>query len=129
MKMKITFSIWNIGEVLGALDKYASKGLISKSEFKTSLLNFISESIKMARLDSLQLLPFTSNSLITSWLIVLKHHMYEADALQVAASKEANCYLFLSADNKLIQVVNKEGVKALNIETEAEKALSTLEAI
>lgn len=125
-ELTFAFSIWNIGEVLGVFDRYASKGLINEEALKTTLLNFVSESIKMIRLNSLQVLPITMKSLIDSWLLVTKHHIYEADALQISTSKEAGCNLLLSADAKLIQVAEKEGINAVNIEAEPEKALKSL---
>lgn len=56
--------------------------------------------------------------------MVLKHHIYEADALQLSTSKEARCNLFLGADNKLVEIALKEGINAINIEEEPEKALN-----
>jgi len=125
-ELKFVFSIWNIGEVLGAFDMYVSRGLIPEEKLKTALLDFISESTKMVRLDSLQILPMTTKSLVDSWLLVMKHHIYEADALQISTSKESNCSLLLSADIKLVQLAEKEGIDAVNIETEPEKALTIL---
>ncbi|MEM2843069.1 MAG: type II toxin-antitoxin system VapC family toxin [Candidatus Bathyarchaeia archaeon] len=127
-ELTFAFSIWNIGEVLGVLDRYASKGLINEKALKTALLNFASESIKMIRLNSLQVLPITAKSLIDSWLLIMKHHIYEADALQISTSKEAGCSLLLSADAKLVQTAEKEGINAVNIEAEPEKALKSLKA-
>jgi len=124
--IKFVFSIWNIGEVLGVFDRYASKGLILQETLKTTLLDFISESTKMVRLGSLQILPMTTKSLVESWLLVMKHHIYEADALQISTSKEANCSLFLSADAVLVKVAEKEGINAVNVEVETKKALTTL---
>jgi len=124
--LKFTFSLWNVGETLGALDRYASRGLITEKMFKVALADFISESIKMARLHSLQILPITANCLIGSWLIVLKSHIYEADALQISTSKQARCDLLLSADNTLIQTAIKEGITAINIEKDPQKALDKL---
>lgn len=124
--LKFTFSLWNIGETLGALDRYVSRGLITEKMFKVALADFISESIKMARLHSLQILPITANCLIDSWLIVLKTHIYEADALQISTSKQARCNLLLSADNRLIRTAIKEGLTAINIEKDPQKALDKL---
>ncbi|MGB9959594.1 MAG: type II toxin-antitoxin system VapC family toxin [Candidatus Bathyarchaeales archaeon] len=126
-KLKIAFSIWNVGEVLGALDKYFSRKLLTEKEFKTALTDFILESIKMARLDALQILPITAKTITESWLMVLKHHIYEADALQIAASKEANCNILLTADEKLAKTAIKESIDAINIEKTPEKALNKLQ--
>ncbi|MEM2937540.1 MAG: type II toxin-antitoxin system VapC family toxin [Candidatus Bathyarchaeia archaeon] len=125
-KLNFAFSIWNVGEVLGTLDKYFSRKLLTEKEFKTALTDFILESIKMARLDALQILPITAKTLTESWLMVLKHHIYEADALQIAASKEANCNLFLTADKKLAKTATKEGINSINIEETPEKTLTKL---
>lgn len=89
--------------------------------FKVALAGFISESIKMARLHSHQILPITAKCLIDSWLIVLKTHIYEAEALQISTSKQARCNLLLSADNRLIQAAIKEGLTAINIEKNRRK--------
>lgn len=124
--LRFTFSLWNIGETLGAFNKYVSRGLITEKMLKVALTDFISESIKMARLHSLQILPISAKSLIESWLIILKHHVYEADALQISTSKQAGCDLLLSADNRLIQIAINEGLTAINIEKDPQKTLGKL---
>lgn len=124
--LRIAFSVWNIGEVFGVFDRYASRGSLPEEALKTALLDFISESIKMVRLGSLQILPMTTKSLVDSWLLVMTHHVYEADALQISTSKEAGCSLLLSADARLVDVAEKEDVNAVNIEAEPERALTIL---
>jgi len=125
-ELRFAFSIWNVGEVLGVFDRYVSRGLIAEEKLRAALLDFISESTKMIRLDSLQILPMTTRSFVDSWLLVLKHHIYEADALQVSASKESNCSVLLAADARLVQVAENEGIGAVNVEAEPEKALEML---
>lgn len=125
-KLRFAFSLWNIGEVIGALDRYASRDLLTKETFRTALTHFIAESIKMVRLQSLQILPLTANCLIQSWQTLLKNHIYEADALQISASKEAGCDLLLTADTRLTRAARKEGLEAVNIEKETEQALNKL---
>lgn len=122
-RVRMAFSVWNIGEALGVLDRYRTRKMISDENFETALKTLASESMKMIRLGVLQLLPITSRTLIESWLLVLQHHIYEADALQISSSKESGCDLFLGADNHLIQAAQKEGINALNFEAEPEKAL------
>lgn len=122
-RVRMAFSVWNIGEVLGVLDRYRTRKMISDENFETALKTLASESMKMIRLGVLQLLPITSRILIESWLLVLQHHIYEADALQISSSKESGCNLFLGVDNRLIQAAQKEGINALNFEAEPEKAL------
>jgi len=125
-RVRTAFSVWNIGEAIGVLDRYHTRKLIFTSEFETALSGLITESIKMIRLSSLQILPITPKSITESWQLVMKHHMYEADALQISSSKEAGCELFLGADDGLIRVALKEGIDAINIEREPQKALQQL---
>lgn len=124
--LRFMFSIWNVGEVFEAFDRYFSRGLLPEEAFKTALRDFISESTKMIRLDSLQILPMTTEVLVNSWLLVMKHHIYAADALQIAKAKEATCSLFLSADSRLVQAAEEEGLNAVNLEAEAEKVSAIL---
>jgi len=125
-RIKTVFSVWNIGEALGVLNRYLTRELLSVKEFETALTDLITESIKMIRLNSMQVLPITSKSLVESWLLVLRHQIYEADALQISSSKDADCDIFLGADKRVIQVAHEEGIHAINIETEAQEALNQL---
>ena len=52
-KMKISFSIWNIGEAVGVFDRYLVRDLISDVEFKRARADIVSESLKMSRLEAL----------------------------------------------------------------------------
>jgi len=125
-RIRAAFSVWNVGETLGVLDRYHTRNLISDRDLEAALRSLASESMKMIRLNSLQVLPITSENIIESWLLVLRHHIYEADALQISSSKEAGCNLFLGADARLIQAARKEGINALNVEIEPKKALKQI---
>jgi len=125
-RVKVGFSIWNVGEAIGVLDRYRRRELISDDAFQSIIAIFISESLKMTRLNALRILPISSKVLVECWLLVVKHHICEADALQISSSKEAGCDLFLGADSRLIETAQKEGVNAVNIETETRKAIRQL---
>jgi len=127
--IKTVFSVWNVGEALGVLDRYRRRNLLSDDEFETAIKGLISESLKMCRLDSLEILPITSISLVESWFLVLKHQIYVADALQISSSKESQCSLFLAADSKLIQIAIKEKLNAVNIETDPQEAINWLNSV
>ena len=122
----VAFSVWNIGETIGVLDRYHSRKLITQKEFESALSDLIGESTKMLRLNSLLLLPVTSRSMVESWRLIMTHHIYEADALQLSSCQEAGCQLFLSADNALIHAVRNEGIEAMNIERDTELALGKI---
>ena len=122
-KIKISFSIWNIGEAVGVFDRYLVRGLISDVEFKRARADIVSESLKMSRLEALSLLPITYFALAASWSLVPKHHIYVADALQISSSKEAGSDLFLGADKRLLDAASAEGIKVINVEFNPEEAL------
>jgi len=126
-ELRLVFSIWNVGEIIGVLDRYASRKLITVEALRAALSKFVLESMKMVRLDSLQIMPITSISLSSSWLLITRHHVYEADALQISTSLEAGCDFLFSADVDLVRVAEKEDIKAINIEAEPERALGILQ--
>lgn len=115
---RIIMSLWNVGEVLGVLDRYRSRKFLDNETLLKTVGIFLSESEKMVRLGGMQILPLALNILTETYYILIKHHIYEADALQVASCKISQCNLFLSADSELISVARSENIEALNIETD-----------
>ena len=118
---RIVFSIWNIGEVLGVLDMYRSRKLLDDEAVLKSTGIFLAESEKMIRLGGMQILPLALDILTENYSLILKHHIYQADALQVATCKLTESKLFLSADKELLSVARAENLEALNIETDEEQ--------
>ena len=123
---KIITSIWSIGEVLGALDIYRSRKLISEVAFHETVNAFLAESEKMLRLGGMQIIPLTSETLVGAYGIILKHHVYEADAVQLATSKASKSAIFLSADKPLLAVAKAEEIYAFDIEVDAERIMENL---
>jgi len=123
---RIATSLWNVGEVLGVLDTYRSRKLIDNRAFQESLVSFLAESLKMIRLGSMEIIPVTADLLTETYDLILKHHIYQADALQVAACRIANCKIFLSADSRLLEVARGESLNAFNIERQEDKIRSLL---
>ena len=124
--LRIAFSIWNIGEAVGVFDRYRVRGLISEAEFKRARSDLVSESIKMSRLESLNILPMTSSALAASWSLVSRYHIYVADALQISSSKEACAETFLGADRRLLEAASAEGLKVVNVESDPDEALRNI---
>jgi len=116
-ELRLTLSIWNIGEVIGVLDRYLARRLITEKEFAAARSDLVSETLKLSRLDSLDLLPVTSALLSQSWTLIAKHHIYEADALQISSCKGAECSMFLTADKRLLEAALHEGLNAVNVES------------
>jgi len=112
-EVKLSFSLWNIGEILGVLNKYRQRGWLGDSEYRTARGMFLSETIRMSRLGLLKIIPLRLNIVIESWKIVEKHDIYEADAIQIASAKHIKASEFYTADKKLCDIASKEGVKVV----------------
>jgi predicted nucleic acid-binding protein len=117
----IVISLWNVGEVIGVLDRYHERKLLDEDAVMKALKNFLGESEKMMRLGSLRILPLGVDILTETYALVLRHHIYQADALQIATCKISGSTALLSADKKLLEVARAEGLEALDIETDEEQ--------
>jgi len=122
----ISFSMWNVGELIGALDEHLSRKVISETQFRTSIRDFVAETIKLFRLGYLNVRSPTAEIFADAWRLIFSNHIYEADAIQIATAKNLECDLFLSADAELVKVAKQTNLQAANVETEAEKILSRL---
>jgi predicted nucleic acid-binding protein len=126
--IQMAFSIWNVGEVLGVLDKYRAKRILSESEWRISFRNLALESTKMLRLGALIVCPITSDALVDSWVVSIGSHIYQADALQIVSARELGCGLLLTADGKLLEAAKSCGLRAFHVESQADEVREALEA-
>jgi predicted nucleic acid-binding protein len=108
----IAFSSWNIGETLGAFDNACVKGALSPEDYLTVKRRFLIETRRLLRLGMLMLVPVKFKLLIESWNLIEKHHMYEADALQIASAKAVKAAQFFTGDKRVYETANIEGLKS-----------------
>lgn len=125
-EQRIITSVWNLGEAVGVLDRYRSRKLLNQEEFLEALASFLAESEKMIHLGSMQVLPLALDTLIETYMLELKYHIYQADALQIATCKLSNAKLLLSADKQLLNAARGEGIETLDIEIEQDQISSRL---
>jgi predicted nucleic acid-binding protein len=111
--VKLAFSLWNIGEVLGALDKARCLNSISEEDHTRARGMFLSETRRLTRLGLVILVPIKSIILTYSWRLLEKHHIYQADALQIASAKHVHAAQFLVADKRLHEAACKEGLNSI----------------
>jgi len=114
-EVKLSFSLWNIGEMLGVLGKYRQRGSLGDSEYRAARGMFLSETIRMLRLGLLKIVPLKLDIITESWRIVEKYSIYEADAIQITSAKYVKASEFYTADKELCDIAVKEGVKAVCI--------------
>jgi len=106
------FSVWNVGEVLGALDTYYRRKWLESEDYKAARESFIAETVRLLKLGVAKVVPVRSRLLAECWLLVEKHHIYEADALQIVSAKHLGVDQLLSGDQRLVDISNKEEVNA-----------------
>ena len=108
----LSFSTWNIGEVLGVFDRARRVGRIDEDTYNTVKKRFLLELRRLIKLKRIILIPIKMKILVDSWKLIEKYHIYQADALQIASAKEANATEFLTADKVVHRVAVKENIKS-----------------
>ncbi len=107
---EICLSQWNILEALVVFDKYSRRlGIDAK---KTSRL-MLREIKTLLRLRGIRLLGVTSSVIKRSMRLVLGHHIYSADAIQVVTAQMCGTSFFVTADKRLGRVAEKEGLSVV----------------
>ncbi|MGB9658920.1 MAG: type II toxin-antitoxin system VapC family toxin [Nitrososphaerales archaeon] len=109
-ELTLAFSSWNIGEVLGAFDKALMKNILNPEDFLKAKSRFLLEAKRLLKLGVLRLVPVRFKLLIKSWDILEKHHIYQADALQIASAKSVNATKFFTGDKRVYEVAKAEGL-------------------
>ncbi|MEM3419090.1 MAG: type II toxin-antitoxin system VapC family toxin [Nitrososphaerota archaeon] len=117
-ELSMATSIWNFGEVLGVLDERRRRKWLSEEEFTKVLENFTSEIIRLLHLKILEVFPVLNTMLVETWPLILKEHIYEADALQIQTCVYSGSDVLLSSDKNLVSAAQKTGLKAVNIKDE-----------
>lgn len=112
----ICFSVWNIGETVGAIDQYQKRGWITDAQFNKALSGLAGETLRLMRIEALEVLAVTSSALSETWNLTRKHHIYQADALQIVSCAQSKADRFVSADKTLLEVAEQEGIASANIE-------------
>ena len=108
----VSYSLWNVGEVLGVLDRARRLGRLSDEAYGLARRRFLAETRRMAKLGIAVIVPVRSKVLKDSWKIMEKHHIYQADALQIATAKLVKSEQFITGDRDLYTVAVEEGLNA-----------------
>jgi uncharacterized protein len=122
----LAFSSWNLGEVFGAIDTRCQRGDIDKKSMVEAMSLFSRETKKFVAMRKVNVLPIGSRVLTMSRDLVLKYHIYQADALQLASAKQVGTDLFVSADRKLIDCAKSELIDAASPERDYELIQNTV---
>ncbi|NJE02981.1 type II toxin-antitoxin system VapC family toxin [Thermococcus sp. MV11] len=111
-EVKLAFSFWNVGEVLGVFDKKLRRGELSEEDFNFLKKGFLAEVKRFTRLGVLEVVPVHSLLLADAWELIERHHLYQADALQIVSAKYVEAESFYTADRRLHEAAVKEGLNS-----------------
>jgi predicted nucleic acid-binding protein len=81
--------------------------------------------VKLLRLKSLEVTPLLTPMLTDTWELLMNHHMYEADALQITTCIHNKNDALINRDKELVEASRKIGLKAFHI-TKDEQELKHL---
>lgn len=109
----LSFSVWNIGEVLGVFDKYYRRGWLSMQDYEKARYQFVGETIRLLKLKLLKIIPSRTRLLIQTWPIIEKYHVYEADALQIISAKYIGAKKLYTGDKQVHEIAVKEGINSI----------------
>jgi uncharacterized protein len=116
----ICFSMWNIGETVGVIDQYQRRGWITEEQFTSAIGGLAGETLRLMRIEALELLPVSSSELSDTWDLIRRYHIYQADAVQVVACARSKADKLVSADKTLLEIAEKEGIPSANVENAGE---------
>lgn len=108
-RTSLCVSEWNIGEVLGVLQRKARKSGQPK-DFVKQRSRLHAEVSTLTRLGFLDLVPVTSVLLRESWVVQEKRLLFVADALQIATARGRACEHFVTGDADLHEAAIQEGL-------------------
>jgi len=114
--LTLSFSAWNVGEVLGVLDRYRRRGWLSARDYHTARNAFVLETLRLLKLGLVKVVPVKTGLLIKTWGLIEKYHIYEADALQLISAIHVGSKQLLTGDRRLAEVAREEGLKAVYLE-------------
>ena len=105
----ISLSHWNIGEAVVVFDKYQRRIGIDSKRLTRSMLR---EMKTLSRLNRVKIIGITPGILKESIKLVLEHHIYLADAIQIPSAKKSKATL-VTGDRKLAETARKQGLKTV----------------
>jgi len=86
------FPYWNVAEAAVVFDKYERRLELNARKL---LRNLLRESSTLSRLQRLVVVSVNPSILRASLKLVMKHHIYVADALQLASAKNIDNCIFV----------------------------------
>ncbi|AEC51200.1 PilT protein domain protein [Pyrococcus sp. NA2] len=109
-------SLWNVGEVLGVFDRKRRQGFLDEETYAFLRRALLADVKRLSRLGVLEVVPVHSLILVDAWKLIERHHIYQADALQIVSAKHEMAEEFYTSDKRLHKVAVKEGLNSILLE-------------
>ncbi len=110
---KISFSYWNVAEAAVVFDKYERKLGLNARKLLRNLLRETKTLVKLHRLKIVEISPRILKETIK---LALKHHIYVADALQIASAIKAGSNILVTGDKDLARIAETENLNTVHID-------------
>lgn len=98
------------------IDQYQRRGWITDDQFQKAIGGLAGETLRLMRIEALELLPVNTSELSETWDLIRRHHIYQGDALQLVACAQSRADRLVSADKVLLETAEREGIASVNIE-------------
>ncbi|MCL4346146.1 MAG: type II toxin-antitoxin system VapC family toxin [Candidatus Thermoplasmatota archaeon] len=108
----LSFNAWNIGEVIGLFDRAHRQKRITSEQLDEVMGRFSNETARLKKISRMRIITLSESVLESSWDVVIKHHIYVADALQITSAIEAGCNEFYTGDEKLHKLALSSGLNS-----------------
>ena len=109
-KIIITFSYWNVAEAALVFDKYERRtGVNARRIFK----DMLRETRNLTKTNRAIILYVSPRILRETVKIMFKHHVYVADALQLASARKIEAKTFVTGDKELANIAVLENLNPL----------------
>ncbi len=109
----LSFNVWNIGEVFGVFDRAHRQERITNKQLNEVMGRFSNETSRLKKISRIRIITLSENILESSWDVVIKHHIYVADALQIISAIEVGCKEFYTGDKKLHKLALSSGLNSI----------------
>ena len=109
----LSFNVWNIGEVMGVFDRAHRQERITSKQLNEVMGRFSNETARLKKISRIRIIILSESILESSWDVVIKHHLYVADALQIISAIEVGCSEFYTGDEKLHKLALSSGLNSI----------------
>lgn len=126
-RLQLVYSLWTPGECLGVLDRLDRQRRLPPGGLSKGRRALLGESARLARIGMLTVVPLRAAIVRKAWALLLRHHIYQADAVQVATGIAQKVDAVLTSDGQVGRAAEAEGLRALDPERHGAQIAQALE--